>query len=194
MGSKNGKPVLREEDITQLASTSGLDRNQVVEQFDAFKDEHPDGRMNKKEFKTMMSKALPKKDASKMEKHVFRVYDTNADGFIDFVEFMVVYYVMADGTPEEVLLKIFRIFDINSDGVISKKELTRLVKDMYGMIQSDSPDTASKEMIAKSAFAEMDKDVDGRITTEEFISACLNQEEFSRILALKCVDIFVQDD
>merc|ERR1712098_694083 len=141
MGSKNGKPVLREEDITQLASTSGLDRNQVVEHFDAFKDEHPDGRMNKKEFKTMMSKALPKKDASKMEKHVFRVYDTNADGFIDFVEFMVLYYVMADGTPEEVLLKIFRIFDINSDGVISKKELTRLVKDMYGMIQSDSPDT-----------------------------------------------------
>ena len=28
-----------------------------------------------------------------------------------------------------------------SDGVISKKELTRLVKDMYGMIQSESPDT-----------------------------------------------------
>merc|ERR1712106_1111765 len=141
-----------------------------------------------------------------MEKHVFRVYDTNGDGFIDFVEFIVVYYVMADGSPEEVLLKIFRIFDINSDGVISKKELSRLVKDMYGMIQTESPDTvrivetvetfetASKEMIAKSAFSEMDKDVDGKISTEEFISACLGQEEFSRILALKCVDIFVQDD
>ena len=33
--------------------------------------------------------ALPKKDAGKMDKHVFRVYDTNGDGFIDFVEFMV---------------------------------------------------------------------------------------------------------
>jgi len=206
MGSKHGKPVLREEDITQLASTSGLDRKQVEDHFNGFKSEHPDGKMNKKEFKAMMSKALPKKDASKMEKHVFRVYDTNQDGFIDFIEFMVVYYVMADGSPEEVLLKIFRIFDINSDGVISKKELTRLVKDMYGMIQAESPetvriseivetfDTASKEMIAKSAFAEMDKDVDGKISTAEFISACLGQEEFSRILALKCVDIFVQDD
>lgn len=194
MGSKHGKPVLREEDITQLASTSGLDRKQVEDHFNGFKTEHPDGKMNKKEFKAMMSKALPKKDASKMEKHVFRVYDTNQDGFIDFIEFMVVYYVMADGSPDEVLLKIFRIFDINSDGVISKKELTRLVKDMYGMIQSESPETASKEMIAKSAFAEMDKDVDGKISTAEFISACLGQEEFSRILALKCVDIFVQDD
>eukprot|EP00092_Neocalanus_flemingeri_P028436 GFUD01030878.1.p1 GENE.GFUD01030878.1~~GFUD01030878.1.p1 ORF type:complete len:207 (+),score=75.03 GFUD01030878.1:465-1085(+) len=206
MGSKNGKPVLREEDITQLAQTSGLDRKQVEDHFNGFKAEHPNGKMNKKEFTTMLSKALPKKDASKMDKHVFRVYDTNLDGFIDFVEFMVVYYVMADGSPEEVLLKIFRIFDINSDGVISKKELTRLVKDMYAMIKSESPETvriieivetfetASKEMIAKSAFAEMDKDTDGKITTEEFISACLGQEELSRILALKCVDIFVQDD
>jgi len=206
MGSKNGKPVLREEDIRQLMETSGLERMQVEEHFNSFKAEHPDGKMKKKEFKEMMSKALPKKDASKMEKHVFRVYDTNNDGFIDFVEFMVVYYVMADGSPEEVLLKIFRIFDINSDGVISKKELTRLVKDMYGIISAESPDTvriseivetfesASKDMIAKGAFAEMDKDVDGKISKDEFITACLNQEEFSRILALKCVDIFVQDD
>eukprot|EP00092_Neocalanus_flemingeri_P091866 GFUD01116555.1.p1 GENE.GFUD01116555.1~~GFUD01116555.1.p1 ORF type:complete len:195 (-),score=59.63 GFUD01116555.1:4-588(-) len=194
MGSKNGKPMLREEDITQLAQTSGLDRKQVEDHFNGFTAEHPYGKMNKKEFGSMLAKALPKKDASKMDKHVFRVYDTNLDGFIDFVEFMVVYYVMTDGSPEEVLLKIFRIFDMNSDGVISKKELSRLVKDMYGLIKSESPNTESKEMISKSAFAEMDKDTDGKITTEEFISACLGQKELSRILALKCVDIFVLDD
>merc|ERR1711936_1072297 len=179
MGSKNGKPVLREEDITQLAQTSGLERKQVEEHFNAFVSEHPDGRMGKKAFKEMMSKALPKKDAAKMDKHVFRVYDSNGDGCIDFVEFMVVYYVMADGSPEEVLLKIFRIFDINCDGVISKAELTRLVKDMYGMIREERPESATKEI-----FAEMDKDTDGKISTEEFITACMEQEEFSRILAL----------
>ena len=36
-----------------------------------------------------MNSALPKKDASKMEKHVFRIYDENNDGHVDFVEFMV---------------------------------------------------------------------------------------------------------
>ena len=30
---------------------------------------------------------------------------------------------------------------IPSDGVITKKELTRLVKDMYSMLQSESPET-----------------------------------------------------
>merc|ERR1712212_1004077 len=134
MGSKNGKPVLTEDQAEALAQSSGLTVDQVKEQFEAFKTEHPNGKMKRKDFKEMMSKALPKKDANKMEKHVFRIYDSNDDGYIDFVEFMVVFYIMSDGTPTEVLQKIFRVFDVNSDGTITKKELSRLIKDMYQLL------------------------------------------------------------
>ena len=37
----------------------------------------------------MILQALPSSDAGKMEKHMFRIYDANDDGYIDFVEFMV---------------------------------------------------------------------------------------------------------
>ena len=50
---------------------------------------------------------------------------------------MVMYYIMSDGTPEEVLVKIFRIFDLNSDGVISSMEMTKLITDMYGMLKKE---------------------------------------------------------
>ena len=30
-----------------------------------------------------------------MEKHVFRIYDMNHDGYIDFIEFMVVFHVLS---------------------------------------------------------------------------------------------------
>merc|ERR1712189_159466 len=99
-----------------------------------------------------------------MEKHVFRIYDSNNDGYVDFFEFMVVYFILSDGSPEEVLTKIFRLFDVNSDGTITKKELTRLVKDMYGLLKTEDPNIAAKDMIAKSAFAEMDKDEDGKVS------------------------------
>ena len=88
-------------------------------------------------FKQMVYKMLPLKDAEKMERHVLRVYDENNDGVVDFTEFMVMYYIMSDGTPEEVLVKIFRIFDLNSDGVISIMEMTKLITDMYGMLKKE---------------------------------------------------------
>ena len=48
-------------------------------------------------------------------------------------------------------------------------------------------------MIAKTAFAEMDKDGDGKVTTEEFVSSCMGQAEISQLLALKVIEIFVED-
>ena len=36
--------------------------------------------------------------------------------------------------------------------------------------------------IAKSAFTEMDKDADGKITCAEFTTACLSQEKLSKDL------------
>merc|ERR1712213_164552 len=154
MGNKNGTPVLREQDIAALSKSSGMDTAQVKEHFNAFLTAHPNGKMKPKEFREMVEKTMPKSDASKMEKHVFRIYDTNNDGYIDFVEFMLVFYIMSDGTPQEVLEKIFRVFDANSDGTITKKELTRLIKDMYGLLNTENAEQASKDMIAKSAFAE----------------------------------------
>merc|ERR1739846_3958 len=125
----------------------GLDEAQVKEAFDSWVAEHPNGKMKPKDFREMMSKALPKKDASKMEKHVFRIYDTNNDGYIDFTEFMLIFFIMDDGTPEEVLTSIFRMFDVNHDGSITQKEMTKLIKDMYGLLKEEDPSLAAKELV-----------------------------------------------
>jgi len=194
MGNKNGTPVLRQEDIEVLCSSSGLDEKQVRECFESFVSAHPNGRMKKGDFREMMEKALPREDAKKMEKHVFRLFDTNNDGSIDFTEFMLVFLIFSDGSPEEVLTRIFRVFDVNSDGFITKKELQKLLKDMHGLIKADDADKATDEMIATTTLTEMDENGDGRITLEEYIKACLEKEEFSKMLTLKIIDIFIDED
>merc|ERR1711910_316405 len=138
MGNKNGVPVLRDEDVAALVKSSGMEEAQVKESFEAFKEQHPNGKMKPKDFREMMAKAMPKKDASKMEKHVFRIYDSNNDGYIDFIEFMLIFFLMSEGAPEEVLTKIFRVFDVNSDGTIIQKEMTKLIKDMYGLLKTEN--------------------------------------------------------
>jgi len=193
MGSKNGKPVLRPEDKVALAKSSGHTEEMVQQEFDKFMKEYPDGKLNKASFNKMMSQALPKKEIDKVEKHVFRVYDTNGDGFIDFIEFMVLFHILSDGTPQDVLGKIFRVFDVNSDGTITKKEMQRLVADLFGLIQIQHKDQnqVSKENIADKAFAEMDEDKDGKVTSEEFVKAVLGQEQFSKMLTLEIMNIFI---
>merc|ERR1719167_1879912 len=132
MGSKNGKPVLRPEDKVALAKSSGHTEEMVQQEFDKFMKEYPDGKLNKASFNKMMSQALPKKEIDKVEKHVFRVYDTNGDGFIDFIEFMVLFHILSDGTPQ-----------------------------------------------------------DGKVTSEEFVKAVLGQEQFSKMLTLEIMNIFI---
>ena len=105
MGNQNGTPVLRQEDIEALQASSQLTEEQVGvgcklctflqiflqirDAFNNFMKEHPNGKINKAAFAQMMERAMPDKDAKKMDKHIFRVYDTNNDGVIDFTEFMV---------------------------------------------------------------------------------------------------------
>ena len=64
-------------------------------------------------------------------------------------EFMVVLYVMSNGSAEENLRQIFRIFDINSDGTISQKELQKIVKDLFHLLKKDG-DPAKESEVGQS--------------------------------------------
>lgn len=192
MGSSNGKPVLRDDDVEAIMKTSGMSEDQVRRDFKIFVKQYPTGAMKPTVFKQMVYKMLPITEAEKMESHVLRVYDENNDGVVDFTEFMVMYYIMTDGTPEEVLIKIFRIFDVNSDGVISNAEMVKLITDMYGMLKKEDPNIHAKELVAKNAFLEMDTNQDGVVSLEEFLSACLGQSELCQLLALKAIEIFAE--
>ena len=57
-----------------------------------------------------------------------------------YLSYQIVYHIMTDGSPEEVLTRIFRVFDVNSDGEISKKELKKLIKSMNGLFKEEDVD------------------------------------------------------
>ena len=50
-----------------------------------------------------------KRNLETLEKRIFNMYDRNRDGHISFSEFMVVMYVLSNGTPQENLKQIFRM-------------------------------------------------------------------------------------
>jgi len=194
MGCVNGKPVLSDEDLDFIANHTAISRDQVDKHYENFLEKHPDGKIRKKDFQLMMKTCFPHTDTDKLEQHIFRMYDSNGDGHIDFREFMVVLYIMSNGSPEANLKQIFRIFDINGDGSISKKELIRIVKDLFHLLSNDdNPDKSSGEDLATSAFKEMDINSDGQVTQDEFLQACLAHERISTMLTLRIIDVFITE-
>ena len=63
MGTANGKPELREEDVQALMRTSNKTEAQVKDSFNRFLEDHPTGEIDQEGFKDLMREALPAKDA-----------------------------------------------------------------------------------------------------------------------------------
>ena len=69
----------------------------------------------------------------------------------------------------------------------------QVVKSMYSLLKTDNPGLVADDCVASSAFSECDKNGDGKVTREEFIHACLNQEDFTKILAIAVIDVFNEE-
>lgn len=190
MGGANGKQVILEDDIQFLVKYTDLKEEEVKEHYENFITNHPKGKMDKSSFTEMMNLCYPDSDKDNIQKHIFRMYDSNKDGIIDFREFMFVVYIMSSGTPEENLKQIFKLLDINSDGSVSIGEFKRVIRDMFLLTNEREVDSSIQELLAEKAFIEMDSDSDGKVTLEEFIKACLSQKKFSTMLTLKIIDVF----
>ena len=191
MNSKEPASGLKDEDVKAIRKTSVvMTEDQIKASYAKFIKDHPTGSMTEKELKEMLKKVLDKKDAKLMDEHLFRMYDQNNDGVIDFKEFMTAVIIMEEGTPEQNLERIFRVFDVNGDGVIKIDEMKKIVTSMCRLLKRDNPKLSAEKIIAATAFAETDTNKDGVITLEEFTKACLAKEEFTLLLTMKIVDIF----
>ena len=143
----------------------------------------------------MIQACYPEIDVNRLEKHIFRLFDRDGNGTIDFKEFMIVLYVMSNGTPEENLRQIFKVFDLDGDGCISREEMIKICHDLSYLITiKDNPKGLNSDSLGAMAFKEMDTNHDGWITETEFITACFAQKEISTMLALKIIDVFMPSD
>merc|ERR1712062_777893 len=180
--------TLSEEDLKILKDTTEMEENEIVEKHDSFLEKHPDGNISKKSFDQLLSECLTKSSRKKLRSHLWRIYDLNMDGVVDFKEFMVVLKVMSEGSADENLRQIFRFFDVNLNGYIDKLELDRVVRDLQALDKSNQ----NSSLIAEKAWEEMSP-AGGQVSVEQFTAACLaNRENTARII-MKVVSLFLDN-
>lgn len=94
----------------------------------SFQQDCPKGHLTKEQFIKVYKDFFPSGSAEGFCEHVFRTFDTDNSGFIDFKEFLLAINVTSSGTPEQKLEWAFRMYDIDGNGTIDEKEMIKIIE------------------------------------------------------------------
>ena len=94
----------------------------------------PSGILTKEEFQKIYQQFFPFGDPSSFADYVFKVFDSDKSGTIDFKEFICALSVTSRGKMEDKLDWAFQLYDIDGDGKISYEEMLAIVEAIYKMV------------------------------------------------------------
>jgi Ca2+-binding EF-hand superfamily protein len=162
--------------------------------------------LTKEEFQKIYRQFFPFGDPSSFADYVFKVFDTNKNGTIDFKEFICALSVTSRGKMEDKLDWAFQLYDIDGDGKISYEEMLAIVEAIYKMVGLAIPsprqilgltvatqvgsmvklpeDEDTPEKRVRKIFRMMDKDENGSLDMAEFKEGSKRDETIVSALSL----------
>ncbi|CDJ48397.1 protein phosphatase 2b regulatory subunit, putative [Eimeria brunetti] len=160
LGNAQGQLSPQEQkDLVQAANFSERDIKKLYKRFRALDTNH-NGELDPHELFD-----VPEIADNPLVKRVLSIFDTNGDGRVSFIEFLVGLSKLAAGTDEMQKTKFaFDVYDINKDGHISNGELFAVMKMMVGNNLNDQ----QLQQLVDRTIVQADKDGDGMISFEEF--------------------------
>lgn len=134
-----------------------------------------------------------KGDSDEYAKHVFRTFDLDGNGKVDFREFLIGLSFSGSSEFEKKLNWAFRVYDIDNSGYISQDEMRLIVRAVFKMIgpvvvqgKTQDPDD-----MADDIFHQMDANGDKFISWEEFRDGAVKHP--SAIELLQCSPLTERD-
>lgn len=174
-------PRYRPQSIEALCRATKFSEAEIKKIYRNFKAECPTGTIRQDTFKGIYAKFFPCGTSSYRYAHyVFNTLDHNKTGFLNFEDFVKGLSILCRGSEEEKLRWIFCLYDINGDGVISKDDLYNIVSSVYELMGTYAYRAFDSGMVAQRVeylFQKMDRNKNGQVTLEEFLTLCLNDED-----------------
>jgi len=186
MGNSSSCESLNKEDVLFLMKHTGYTEDAIHEWYKGFYSDCPSGKLSSSAFISSYQKFFPGGNATEFCKHIFRTFDRDGNGYIDFKEFLLAIYITSGGSAEEKLDWAFTMYDVDGNGHIDLNEMTLIVRSIFKMIGPDQAVPLAKgdtaENRAEDIFRRMDLNSDGKIEREEFVKVCSQDQNLVELL------------
>lgn len=116
--TKEAGTELTQDAIDRLTKNTNYTSEQIRQWHEAFLRDCPNGKLTPRQFTEVYKKFYPEHEAERYSAQVFRTFDTDSNGFIDFVEFLLAVNVNANGDIRDKLGLAFDVYDINGNGQV----------------------------------------------------------------------------
>lgn len=144
--------------------------SEIKQWYKGFLKDCPNGQLTETGFIKIYRQFFPQGDPSKFATLVFRVFDENSDGSIEFEEFIRALSITSRGSLDEKLQWAFKLYDVDNDGYITRDEMYNIVDAIYQMVGQapNSEDENTPQRRVDKIFSQMDKNNDDKLTLDEF--------------------------
>ncbi|XP_005063124.1 PREDICTED: visinin, partial [Ficedula albicollis] len=109
--------------LEDLKTSTRYTEEELCRWYESFQRQCPDGRISRAEFEKIYGTFFPNSDPQGYARHVFRSFDTNDDGTLDFREYIIALHLTSSGKTHLKLEWAFSLFDVDRNGEVSKSEV-----------------------------------------------------------------------
>lgn len=179
--------AMSKEILEDLKMNTKFSETELSQWYENFQKQCPTGRISPDEFEKIYDRFFPDSEAKSYAQHVFRSFDTNDDGTLDFKEYIIALHMTSTGKATRKLEWAFSLFDVDKNGYITKSEVTEICQAIFKLIpKEDVPklpaDENTPEKRADKLWSYFEKGENDRLAEGEFIQGVTENENAMRLI------------
>ncbi|XP_059842813.1 guanylyl cyclase-activating protein 1 [Hypanus sabinus] len=171
---------------SQSTTVDDLQAVELHHWYKKFMTECPSGQLTLHEFKQFFGLKGLSLEANAYIEQMFKTFDMNKDGYIDFMEYVAALSLVLRGKMEQKLRWYFKLYDADGNGCIDRHELLNIIKAIRAI--NGSHQEQSAEEFTNMVFDRIDVNRDGELSLPEFVEGAKKDDEFCQVM-MKSLDL-----